>query len=110
METDIAALADPATGVAAYGPTGAGPNGTGTASGWLVFGGTSVAAPLVGGIYGASGARPLAASKIWASRATGLNDVTSGNNGRCGGTYFCTSAAGFDGPTGNGTPNGVAAF
>jgi hypothetical protein len=105
METDIAALADPATGVAVYGPTG-----SGTASGWLIFGGTSVAAPLIGGIYGAAGARPSAASKIWAARATGLNDVTSGSNGKCGGTYFCTSAVGFDGPTGNGTPKGVVAF
>jgi subtilase family serine protease len=105
METDIAALADPATGVAVYGPTGAG-----TASGWLIFGGTSVAAPLIGGIYGATGARPTAATKLWASRAAGLNDVTSGSNGQCGGTYFCTSAPGFDGPTGNGTPKGVVAF
>jgi hypothetical protein len=38
--------------------------------------------------------------------------VTSGNNALtdCGGDYRCTSVAGYDGPTGNGTPNGLAAF
>ena len=31
-------------------------------------------------------------------------------NGKCGGSYLCTATAGFDGPTGLGTPNGVSAF
>ena len=44
------------------------------------------------------------------SHATALNDVTSGSNGSCGGSYLCTSVAGFDGPTGLGTPNGTGAF
>ena len=39
-----------------------------------------------------------------------LNDVVSGSNGSCGGTYFCTAGVGYDGPTGLGTPNGVTAF
>jgi hypothetical protein len=38
-----------------------------------------------------------------------LWDVTSGSNGSCG-TYLCRGAVGYDGPTGLGTPNGVAAF
>ena len=106
MEADISAVGDPATGVAVYGPNS---QGKGT---WLVFGGTSVSAPLIGGIYGALGVGPVnAAQKIWASRGTaGLNDVTAGTNGACGGTYFCTAGAGYDGPTGNGTPNGPGAF
>ena len=45
VEADISAVADPATGVAVYGPNGFG------GSSWLVFGGTSVSAPLIGGIY-----------------------------------------------------------
>jgi len=107
MEADISAVGDPATGVAVYGPTG-----SGGGRGWLVFGGTSVSAPLIGGIYGALGVGPTnAAQKIWANRGTAaLNDVTSGSNGACGGTYFCTAGAGYDGPTGNGTPNGPGAF
>ncbi|MFM5917381.1 MAG: hypothetical protein ACKOOL_07600 [Novosphingobium sp.] len=103
MEADISAVADPATGVAVYGPT------QGTKSGWLVFGGTSASAPIIGGMYGAKGTgAPNAASSIYASNASNFNDVTSGTNGSCGGTYFCTTAAGYDGPTGRGTPIGTA--
>ena len=103
MEADVSAIGDPNTGVAVYGPA------SGTRSAWLVFGGTSVSAPLVGGIYGNTGHRPTGASSIYANKAS-LNDVTSGSNGSCGGTYFCTAGAGYDGPTGNGSPNGPAAF
>lgn len=39
-----------------------------------------------------------------------LNDVTSGNNGTCSTSYFCTATSGYDGPTGWGTPEGTAAF
>jgi hypothetical protein len=28
----------------------------------------------------------------------------------CGGSYLCTGVVGYDGPTGNGTPNGTTAF
>lgn len=101
MEADISAVADPATGVAVYGPTG-----TGSKSGWLVFGGTSVAAPVVGGIYAAYNLHPQAAAGIWANHGVGQNDVTVGSNGTCGGTYLCTAGLGYDGPTGWGTPNG----
>lgn len=101
---DVSAVADPSTGVAVYAPT----NRKGSA--WLVFGGTSVAAPLIGGIYGVAGGHPASsASGLYAAGAS-LFDVTSGTNGNCGGTYLCTAGAGYDGPTGLGTPNGVTAF
>ena len=103
MEADVSADADPATGVAVFGPNGAG-NGT-----WLRFGGTSVAAPLVGGVYGANGGTVKYASKAY-KKVGHLFDVTSGSNGSCGGTYFCTAGPGYDGPTGLGTPNGIKAF
>ncbi|MEA3049280.1 MAG: hypothetical protein QOG84_1116 [Sphingomonadales bacterium] len=103
MEADVSAVGDPNTGVAVYGPTSR------TRSGWLVFGGTSVSAPLIGGIYGVTGHTPTGAASIYANTAS-LNDVTSGTNGSCGGTYFCTAGVGYDGPTGNGTPNGTGAF
>lgn len=106
MEADLSAVADPSTGVAVYGPTGAGTN-----SGWLVFGGTSVAAPLIGGIYGSLGhGASNGASGIYAASASAFNDVTSGSNGSCGGTYFCTAGTGYDGPTGRGSPAGTGAF
>ena len=48
---DVAAVADPTTGVAVYDST---PHNN--QSGWLVAGGTSVAAPLVAATYALSGA------------------------------------------------------
>jgi hypothetical protein len=42
-----------------------------------------------------------------------LFDINKGNNGTCTppaeGEYFCTAETGYDGPTGNGTPNGPLA-
>ncbi|MFM5924055.1 MAG: hypothetical protein ACKOPG_07720 [Novosphingobium sp.] len=103
MEADISAVADPATGVAVYGPTS-----KGSQSGWLVFGGTSASAPIIAGMYGVKGSGAAnAASAIYAAAPSSFNDVTSGSNGSCGGTYFCTTTAGYDGPTGRGTPAGI---
>ena len=103
MEADVSAVGDPNTGVAVYGPVNR------STSGWLVFGGTSVSAPLIGGIYGNTGHAPTGAATIYANKSQ-LNDVTSGTNGTCGGTYFCTAGSGYDGPTGLGTPNGTGPF
>ncbi|HWE44818.1 MAG TPA: S53 family peptidase [Caulobacteraceae bacterium] len=103
MEADVSAVADPNTGVSVYGPGGHG-------SAWAVYGGTSVAAPLVGGIYGNNGGSVSAGGSNPYGATGALNDVVSGSNGSCGGTYFCTAGAGYDGPTGLGTPNGLTAF
>jgi subtilase family serine protease len=100
---DVSAVANPNTGVAVYGPSSS------RRSAWMVFGGTSVAAPLIGGIYGANGGAVNYGSDPYANTGA-LNDVTSGSNGSCGGSYLCTAGAGYDGPTGLGTPNGTAAF
>ena len=45
-----------------------------------------------------------------AHHAAKLFDVKRGNNGSCGGSYLCTGIAGYDAPTGLGTPNGSGAF
>lgn len=103
MEADVSAVADPATGVAVFGPNSSG-NGT-----WLIFGGTSVSAPLIGGIYGVNGGTVNSAQKAY-KKAALLNDVTAGNNGTCSPTYFCTGVVGYDGPTGLGTPGGIKPF
>jgi subtilase family serine protease len=104
---DVAAVADPATGVSvydSYGSTGG--------NNWYVFGGTSVAAPLIGGVYGLSGYGSNTAAASLYTNHSSLFDVTSGSNGRCtrgkntAGAYLCTGVAGYDGPTGNGTPKG----
>jgi len=103
MEADTSAIADPNTGVAVYGPA------FGNFSGWMVFGGTSVSAPLTAAIYGVNGGAVTYGSNPYA-HVSSLNDVTSGSNGNCGGTYFCTAGGGYDGPTGLGTPIGATAF
>ena len=103
MVSDISAVSSPSTGVAVYGPTSS------THSAWLVFGGTSVASPIVAGIFGVNGGVVDYASSIYASGVP-HNDVTSGQNGTCGGTYFCTARSGFDGPTGLGSPAGIVGF
>ncbi len=100
---DVAAVADPATGVWVYNSDD---------GGWEVFGGTSVSAPIIGAFYALAGdARPGddVVSYPYA-HPTALNDVTSGSNGSCGGTYLCSAQTGYDGPTGLGTPNTAAAF
>ena len=107
MGSDVAAVADPNTGVAVYDSYGS----TGGAN-WLVFGGTSVAAPLVGGMYAVAGVTSTyPAATLYAAGAS-LHDVVSGSNGRCQrfSPYFCNAGTGYDGPTGNGTPNGIAAL
>ncbi|NNJ60172.1 MAG: S8 family serine peptidase [Dactylosporangium sp.] len=108
MVGDIAAVADPATGVAVY--------DTFSQSGWTIVGGTSAAAPIIAGVYALTGT----ASKVndgsppWRNRAAGLfRDVTTGTNVpsafavTCGNDYLCTGVVGYDGPTGWGTPQGV---
>jgi hypothetical protein len=100
---DVAAVADPATGVWVY---------IGADGGWEVFGGTSVSAPIIGAFFALAGdARPTddVARYPYVHRSS-LNDVTTGTNGSCGAAYLCSARAGYDGPTGLGTPNTAAAF
>ncbi|WP_280718723.1 putative Ig domain-containing protein [Kitasatospora sp. MAP5-34] len=101
---DVSAVADPATGVAVYQTYGG--------SGWAVYGGTSASSPLIASVYadaGTPGSADYPASYPYA-HTSALNDVTTGNNGTCSPSYLCTAGPGYDGPTGLGTPNGLAAF
>jgi len=96
--SDISAVADPNTGVAVFN-AGAG--------GWIVVGGTSASSPLVAGIfarYGISGASHDASFPY--AHTSEFFDITSGNNGRCT-SALCRARAGWDGPTGIGSPNGA---
>jgi subtilase family serine protease len=102
---DVAAVADPNTGVAVYDSL----RYQGR-SGWLVFGGTSVASPIIASVYALAGNSSTVVDGAYPySHMAALNDVTTGNNGSCG-SYLCTGAPGYDGPTGNGTPNGTGGF
>lgn len=101
-EADVSAVADPGTPVAVYVPSKKG------GSTWQRFGGTSVAAPLIAGIYGANGGTVVPGSPY--ANLGALFDVTTGSNGTCAITYLCHAGKGYDGPTGLGTPNGTTAF
>jgi subtilase family serine protease len=98
---DISAVASPSTGVAVYDTYGAG--------GWLVFGGTSVSSPIIASVYMLAGDKVHYGSRVYMNTGK-VFDVTTGSNGSCGGSYLCTGTSGYDGPTGNGTPNGTTSF
>jgi hypothetical protein len=79
--------------------------------GWLVFGGTSASAPIIASVYGLAGnAATIDANDFPYQHAGSLFDVTTGSNGTCSPAQLCTARAGWDGPTGLGTPNGTGAF
>jgi hypothetical protein len=102
MTSDVSANADPATAVWTY--------DTYQSAGWGRVGGTSESSPVIASVYAIAG---NGASVIYGSfpysNTLSLYDIVSGNNGTCptDPSYFCTAGAGYDGPTGLGTPNGA---
>ncbi|HEY3543999.1 MAG TPA: S53 family peptidase [Gaiellaceae bacterium] len=100
---DVAAVADPQTGLAVYDTFGY--------EGWLQVGGTSLSSPIVASIYAMAGNTDALRYGVGLYRAgSGLFDVVGGSSGECGGSYLCTGVPGYDAPTGLGTPDGLAAF
>ena len=105
---DVSAVADPNTGVAVFDSTP-----FQNQSGWFVVGGTSASSPIIAGVFalaGNAGAGTSMSNNFPYAHASSLFDVTSGNNGSCNPSQLCTARAGWDGPTGLGTPNGTGAF
>jgi hypothetical protein len=128
---DVAADGDPYSGVAVYDST-PDPSLEGD-TGWSMIGGTSVASPIIASTFalagGAGGVQYPAQTLYSHAGSAALHDVTAGGNGECKGSYssgcsgslaspldcgsvntICDAAVGYDGPTGVGSPNGVAAF
>lgn len=105
---DIAAVADPGALVHV---SGAGvPGGP-----WYGIGGTSLSAPIIAGALGlAGGGGGFAAKRLYERARTNpgaFRDIRVGSNSpTCRGAAICSARAGFDGPTGLGTPNGLGAF
>jgi subtilase family serine protease len=101
---DVSAVADPNNGgVSVY-------DTYGNVGGWLVFGGTSVASPIIASVYALAGNTSTVNYGSYPySKTSSLYDITSGSNGTCG-TYLCQAGTGYDGPTGLGTPNGTVGF
>ncbi len=105
---DVAAVADPSTGLAVYVKS----------RGWMRVGGTSLAAPVIAGIYGLAGnatSTQWPAAYAYSHLGTGaFHDVATGTNtskrGCDGFPARCTARPGYDLPTGVGTPNGISGF
>lgn len=132
---DVAADADPFTGVDIYDSTPEKPGGE--VPKWFQIGGTSLASPIIASTFALAGgahgvAYPASTLYYHASSGetpSGLHDIVAGGNGECDGVYtgacsgssnspldcgalekICNAAPGYDGPTGVGSPNGLAAF
>jgi hypothetical protein len=105
---------------------------------WCTIGGTSLASPLIASVFalaGGAGGVAYPAETLYENEAedpTTLHDIVSGSNGECTQPFnkedglsgctalqeaascsekaICLAREGYDGPTGVGTPNGLAAF
>src|SRR5262249_54167588 len=83
---DVSAIADPSTGVWVYDTFGG--------SGWLIEGGTSVAAPIIGSFYALAGNTRNTSDKLASypyGAASTLYDPTSGSDGSCSPAYLCNA-------------------
>lgn len=100
-QADVSADADPSSGVSVY--------DTFHHSGWLVFGGTSVATAIVASAFALEGKTAADAAQDLYAHPEDFNEITSGSNGSCG-APLCTAAPGWNGPTGLGTPKGIGAL
>jgi subtilase family serine protease len=102
---DVAAVADPNTGVAVY-------DTDLNNGGWNVYGGTSASSPIIAATYalaGTPGSSDNPAQYPY-NNTSALYNVSSGSNGSCSPSWLCTGQSGFNGPTGLGTPDGTTAF
>jgi hypothetical protein len=76
-----------------------------------VVGGTSASSPIIASVYALAGNTASIDNNYPYTHYTGnFNDVTSGSNGTCPTSQWCTARVGWDGPTGLGTPNGTGGF
>jgi subtilase family serine protease len=92
--------------------------------GWFTVGGTSVASPLIAGIYALAGnsTKQYGGKNLWTlskkTRTKGLHYIKTGGLAGCpsslSGSYLCTAGTKqfgtYSGPAGWGTPNGVTAL
>jgi hypothetical protein len=135
--SDVAADADPYTGVPVYYER-CNSEYEKRIVHWCTYGGTSLASPIIAATYalagGAQGVKYPAKTlyEKAAAHPYALHDVISGSNGAClkpfneeskatgctnpqegascSSTSICVAGIGYDGPSGVGTPHGLAAF
>jgi subtilase family serine protease len=103
---DVSVVGNPATGAAIYSSFG-----SSSQRGWYKIGGTSLGAPFVAAVYALANNRSHTdAGSYPYANSESLFDIQTGANGTCSPAYLCTAGLGYDGPTGLGSPNGVAGF
>jgi hypothetical protein len=111
--SDLSSVADPATGVSVYDSFAP---ATGVPYGFTAFGGTSASAPFLAAMNVRAGVRSttIGPNQLYRAPAGSITDVTTGSNvyDTCPEKDLreCHAGIGWDGPTGLGTPNGLAAF
>jgi hypothetical protein len=105
---DVAAVADPETGVAVYDSY--------HEPGWSQVGGTSASSPIIASVYALAGPPDpgtYPGSYLYRSQS-GLFDIVAGTNflssKNCSPAYLCNGQKGYDAPSGQGTPDGIGAF
>ena len=103
IDNDVSAVASPWTPVSVYDSY--------FEPGWLLLGGTSVSSPIVAGVEALSSStfRSEGPQAFYKAQQGSLFDVAAGNDGTCTppseDEYLCAAGLGYDGPTGNGTPD-----
>ncbi|HEV2371213.1 MAG TPA: S53 family peptidase [Streptosporangiaceae bacterium] len=109
VDNDVAADADPSTGAAVY-------DTSNKDGGWNEVGGTSESTPIIASVFALAGNNGNggnnAADSIY-THTSDLYEVTASNNGKCTHAVLCTATGApntYNGPTGWGTPDGIAAF
>jgi hypothetical protein len=124
MQNDVSAVANAPFGIDLYSSSGDcdSDNGAFNEANDCRVEGTSVSTPIITAIYalanGTTGpvANTYPSSYLYQSghggNASDFNDVTSGQVSSCESNLIqrCRAATGYDGPTGFGTPNGIAGF
>jgi hypothetical protein len=115
-DNDVAADADPNTGVAIYDTS----NQTPSSNDWYEYGGNSESSPIIAAVFALAGNNGNggnnAAESIY-DHTSDLYEVTGGSDGECTppavDSVLCTATGAADtwnGPTGWGTPDGITAF
>ncbi len=137
---DVSADADPYSGLAIHASNPECEyRFEGQVSHWCTIGGTSLASPVIAAVFalaGGAGATNYPAASLYANVArepSSLHDIAAGSNGACAKPFerttgstgcsaaeeaaancesqrICLAAPGYDGPSGLGTPDGLAAF
>jgi streptogramin lyase len=106
MDNDVAAVADPSTPVSIY-------DTYGYSEHWHDVGGTSASSPLIAGVeaLSTSFARSLEGADAFYVDARHMFDIKKGTNFAieegCSPLSLCNAETGYDGPSGNGTPDGT---